>query len=242
MVKKFFILIFIFCLLSTKSFSKILTLNKCYMIKWDGDVIYNDKVWSIDHWNEMNVVDSPLLKFYAAKEFIPKEITMQKFADITNSCINSGGCNEEAINFLNKYNLFERYTRNDDYKVSINYDTGTIIDEDILTDQAVKTINYINQLDFKWANKLNSDLGTERKLYQVEKIRYENYKIINYTQDTIFSQSTKYRFLNVNIKNNTLYYKIDSENYKETATYICRSKNSPSSSNSTLKKLLKKLY
>lgn len=240
-MNKFFLFIFIFFLFSSKSFSQILTLNKCYMIKWDGDVIYNDKIWSQDHWNEMNIVNEKITSFYQAKEFLPKNMSHQQFIDITLSCTNTGGCTKKATDFLNKYNLYKTYIRNDDYKVSINYDTGTIIDEDVLTDEAVKIINNFRKLDFKWRNKL-SNLGTERKLYLVEKNKYENYKIINYTDDTIFSQSTKYRFLNVNIKNNTLYYKIDSENYNETASFICRSKNSPVSSNSTLKKLLKKLY
>ena len=241
-MRKFFIFLFLLFLFSSKSFAKIVTLDKCYLIKLDGDIIFDDKFWVNAHWDQMNIVDEQVTHFLESKEFIPDEITWKQFAKITNSCINRGGCNKKAKDFLDKYNLYKKYIRNDDYKVSINYGTGTIIDEDILTDDAVKIINHYKKLRFKWGNKLYSDQGIRKKLFLVEKNRYENYKIINYTQDTVFSQSNEYRILNVNIKNNTLYYKIDSETYKQTATYICRNKNNSKNSNSKIKKLLKKFY
>ena len=235
-MKKLLGIVVLGLLLSGNVYAQIITLNKCYMIKWDGDVIYNDKVWSRDHWNEENIVDQEITNFYEAKEFIPNDMTYQQFIDITLSCTNTGGCSKRATDFLNKYDLYKKYIRNEDYKVSINYDTGTIIDQDILTDDALKTINYFRKLDFKWGGG---------HLWLAEKIRYETYKITNYTEDTIFSQSTEFRFLNVNIKDSTLYYKIDGKengnSIKETATYICRSANGSKGSNSTLRSILKML-
>ena len=235
-MKKLLGIVVLGLLLSGNAYAQIITLNKCYMIKWDGDVIYNDKVWSRDHWNEENIVDQPITNFYEAKEFIPKSITDNQFNDLTFFCMTQKGCSKKGIEFLDKYNLYKKYIRNDDYKVSINYDTGTIIDQDILTDDAVKTINYFSKLESKWSGG---------RLWLTEKIRYETYKITNYTEDTIFSQSTEFRFLNVNIKDNTLYYKIDGKvngnSIKETATYICRSANGSKGGNSTLRSILKML-
>ena len=59
-MKNFLGIVVLGLLLSGNVYAQIITLNKCYMIKWDGDVIYNDKVWSRDHWNEENIVDQPI--------------------------------------------------------------------------------------------------------------------------------------------------------------------------------------
>ena len=67
------------------------------MIKWDGDVIYNDKVWSRDHWNKENIVDQPITNFYEAKEFIPKSITNNQFNDLTFFCMTQNGCTKKGI-------------------------------------------------------------------------------------------------------------------------------------------------
>ena len=234
MNKFFFIFVFLF-LFTTKAFPSIITLSNCYMTKWDGDVIYNDKVWSKKHWDEWNIIDRPITDYFGAKEFIPKNITPVQFDKIIRSCYNKGGCNEKAKEFVDKYNLRQKYIQFEDFKLSINMDTGTIIVEEIYTDDAIQKINLLQELRWKWK-------GREWDLYLTEQHRVINYKIINYTQDTVFSKASKNLFLNVNYKKNSAIFKIDSDSYKENSNFICRGEgSSKNQGSSTLKSILKML-
>ena len=232
MNKIFFIIFFLF-LFTTKTFASIITLSNCYMTKWDGEVLYNDKVWSKIHWDEWNIVDKPITDYFGAKEFIPKNITSAQFYEFMKSCLLEDGCNKKAKEFVDNYNLHVKYIEFQDFKITINMDTRSIIVEKIYTDDAIQKINYLEELRWKWQD-MNYDL------YLTEQYIVKDYKIINYTEDTIFSKASKNLFLNVNFKKNSAFFKIDSGVYKETSNYICRGEgSSKNQGSSTLKSILK---